>query len=81
MATILTNRQKEVLDFICHTIEAQGYPPSQREIADHFQMVGILGVQRHLLALEKKGYVRRGKELLSNLVYELFIKRRPDLIY
>ncbi|HIE64895.1 MAG: transcriptional repressor LexA [Nitrospira sp.] len=61
MATSLTNRQKEVLGFIRHTIEEQGYPPSQREIADHFQMVGILGVQRHLLALEKKGYVRRGK--------------------
>lgn len=61
MATNLTARQKEVLDFIRHTIEVQGYPPSQREIADHFHMAAHLGVQRHLLALEKKGYIRRGK--------------------
>ncbi|MFQ5580961.1 MAG: transcriptional repressor LexA [Nitrospiria bacterium] len=61
MTTMLTKRQKEVLDFICETIEDRGYPPSQRETADQLQMVGILGVQRHLLALEKKGYIRRGK--------------------
>jgi len=61
MATNITARQKEVLDFIREHIAAQGYPPSQREIADHFQISGLLGVQRHLLALEKKGYVRRGK--------------------
>ncbi len=57
----LTEKQKAVLELIRKTIEAQGYPPSLREIASHFQMVGTRGVEKHLLALEKKGYIRKGR--------------------
>ncbi len=46
---------------ICKTVETQGYPPSLREIAGHFEMVGTRAVEKHLIALEKKGFIRRGK--------------------
>ncbi len=46
---------------ICKTVETQGYPPSLREIAAHFEMVGTRAVEKHLIALEKKGFIRRGK--------------------
>lgn len=61
MSTLLTQRQKEVLDMISHTIESQGYPPSLREIAKYFEIVGTRAVEKHLIALEKKGYIRKGK--------------------
>jgi repressor LexA len=61
MATIpLTKRQQEILTLIQEVIERDGYPPSQREIAQHFGISGHLAVQRHLDGLEKKGYIRKG---------------------
>lgn len=60
MTTILTDRQKEVLDFIQKSVEKQGYPPSLREIGRHFGMAGTRGAEKHLLALTKKGYLRKG---------------------
>ncbi len=46
---------------ISKTIENQGYPPSLREIARYFEMVGTRAVEKHLIALDKKGFIRRGK--------------------
>lgn len=57
----LTTKQKAVLEMIRQTVEAQGYPPSLREIAAHFHMVGTRAVEKHLLALEKKGYIQKGR--------------------
>lgn len=55
----LTDRQKEVLDHIVDVLRERGYPPTVREIADHFGMASAFGVQRHLAALQKKGFLRR----------------------
>jgi len=55
----LTDRQREVYDFIIAFGEEQGYPPTLQEIAAHLGISGNLGVLRHLTALEKKGYIRR----------------------
>lgn len=62
MATIrLSKRQQDILTLIQEVIERDGYPPSQREIAHHFGISGHLSVQRHLDALEKKGFIRKGR--------------------
>ncbi len=58
--TLLTYRQKAVLDFIHRMVERRGYPPSLREIAHHFGMVGTRAVEKHIQALEKKGYLKKG---------------------
>jgi len=56
----LTPRQQEVLDFISSSIRSRGYPPTLREIGEHLHIRSTNGVNDHLLALKKKGYLKRG---------------------
>jgi len=53
----LTDRQREILDFINQFLSENGYPPTLREIGKQFQISSTFGVKRHLDALEKKGYL------------------------
>jgi repressor LexA len=55
----LTDRQREILDFISRSIAKRGYPPTLREIGSHFGIKSTNGVNDHLRALEKKGYLQR----------------------
>jgi repressor LexA len=55
----LTDRQREILDFINRSISRRGYPPTLREIGSHFDIRSTNGVNDHLRALEKKGYLQR----------------------
>lgn len=55
----LTDRQKQVYDFIANFQKRYSYPPTMQEIAGHLNISGNLGVMRHLAALEKKGYLTR----------------------
>ncbi len=55
----LTDRQRDVLDFISDSIRKRGYPPTLREIGSHFGIRSTNGVNDHLRALEKKGYLHR----------------------
>jgi repressor LexA len=55
----LTERQREILDFISASIQDRGFPPTLREIGEHFGIKSTNGVNDHLKALEKKGYLRR----------------------
>jgi repressor LexA len=55
----LTDRQREILDFITRSIAKRGYPPTLREIGSHFGIKSTNGVNDHLRALEKKGYLHR----------------------
>jgi repressor LexA len=57
--TGLTERQREILDFISDSIRKRGYPPTLREIGSHFGIKSTNGVNDHLRALEKKGYLHR----------------------
>ena len=55
----LTDRQRQVLDFISESIDSRGYPPTLREIGQHMHIRSTNGVNDHLRALEKKGYLER----------------------
>lgn len=57
MKNELTDRQKDILDFIQQFAEANGYPPTYREIGKHFNIVSTFGVKRHIDALAKKGFI------------------------
>lgn len=59
MAVALTKRQRQILDFITESITDRGYPPTLREIGENFGIKSTNGVNDHLKALEKKGYLRR----------------------
>lgn len=57
---VLTRRQKEVLDFILRFLEENGYSPSYEEVAGGLGLASLATVHKHILALEAKGYLRRG---------------------
>lgn len=56
----LTERQSEILSFLAEHSAAKGYPPTVREIGEHFGIV-VNGARNHLDALEKKGYIARDR--------------------
>jgi repressor LexA len=55
----LTDRQRQVLSFISESIRHRGYPPTLREIGEKMGIRSTNGVNDHLKALEKKGYLAR----------------------
>src|ERR1700689_4871514 len=55
----LTQRQQMVLDFIRQSIVDRGYPPTLREIGARMGIRSTNGVNDHLRALERKGYLTR----------------------
>lgn len=55
----LTERQQMVLDFIRQSIADRGYPPTLREIGARMGIRSTNGVNDHLRALERKGYLTR----------------------
>ena len=68
----LTARQREVFDFIQAFIKERGYPPSVREIGEHFHIYPRAAFD-HLKALERKGYLKRRSSMsrgLEILVFE-----------
>ena len=56
---MLTDRQQQILNFITGSITERGFPPTLREIGEHFGIKSTNGVNDHLKALEKKGHLRR----------------------
>lgn len=54
-----TKRQQEILDYITERIQEQGYPPTIREIGERMGIRSTNGVNDHLKALERKGYLIR----------------------
>lgn len=52
----ITQVQKDVLNYIADFIEENAFPPTVREISDHFEK-SIRAVQDNLVALQKKGFI------------------------
>lgn len=57
----LTEKQKNIYNYIVNYIEMKSYAPSIREIQAELGLKSINGVVCHLTALEKKGYIKREK--------------------
>jgi repressor LexA len=55
----LTERQRQVYTFLTTYLCAHSFPPTLREIAQHLNISGNLGVLRHLKALERAGLIKR----------------------
>jgi repressor LexA len=55
----LTERQREIYEFLRDKIRNRGYGPTVREIGDRFHISSPNGVMCHLKALEKKGLISR----------------------
>jgi len=70
----LTDRQRAVLDFISESISDRGFPPTLREIGNRLGIRSTNGVNDHLRALERKGYLTR-EDMKSRT---LRLVRAPD---
>ena len=55
----LTERQRDILNFIRNFQKERGIAPTHREICDHFGFSSYGTVYKHLSLLEKKGLIRR----------------------
>ena len=55
----ITDKQKEILEFIKGEILKKGYPPAVREICEAVHLKSTSSVHSHLETLEKNGYIRR----------------------
>jgi repressor LexA len=60
---VLTDRQREVYEFIRDKIRHRGYGPTVREIGTEFDIASPNGVMCHLRALERKGLLNREPNL------------------
>ena len=57
----LTTKQQRVLEVIRGAMRHRGQPPTVREIGREIGVQSSCTVQRHLDALEKKGFIRRNR--------------------
>lgn len=55
----ISNKQKEILEYIKQEILNRGYPPAVREICEAVGLKSTSSVHSHLETLEKNGYIRR----------------------
>lgn len=77
----LTARQSAILEFINAHRAARGYPPTMREIGKAFSIRSTNGVNDHLRALERKGYISR-RDMTSRgirVVSQLTGQPTPDV--
>ena len=54
----LTERQKQILDFIRHKQDSEKLTPTLREIAAHFRFSSVNAALAHVQALRTKGFVK-----------------------
>ncbi|MBI5367001.1 MAG: transcriptional repressor LexA [Planctomycetes bacterium] len=73
--TPLTERQRKVLEFIVRFQEEKGCPPTFREIGKQLRIASTNGVNRHLDALVRKGYLRKARTFRGIEVLE---EHRPS---
>jgi repressor LexA len=57
--SVLTERQRTILNVIRASVTSRGYPPSIREIGDAVGLTSTSSVAHQLRTLERKGYLRR----------------------
>jgi repressor LexA len=54
----LTDRQQQILALIARQLEEQGLPPTRGELALQLGLKNRQGIEQHLRALERKGYLQ-----------------------
>mgnify|MGYP005850888829 CR=1 FL=1 len=55
----ISERQKQILQFILKKVKEQGYPPTVREIAKAVELNSSATIHAHLKKLEEYGYIKR----------------------
>lgn len=77
----MTDRQRQVLDFIKAEVRRQGFPPTVRDIGEAVGLSSSSTVHAHLSALEAKGLIRRDPSKPRALeVLDRDVSPRPPLV-
>src|SRR6202167_3073120 len=69
---LLSPRQQQILRLISHVMRRHGLPPTRADLARALRLRNRQGIDQHLRAIERKGYLRlepgiaRGVRLLSS---------------
>jgi repressor LexA len=76
---MLTDRQRNILQFIEHEQREKGVTPSTREIQNHFGFASQTSVMQYIAALERKGFINRQARKARALITPLQKVRIADI--
>ena len=78
----ITDKQREILEYIKSQILERGFPPAVREICEAVHLRSTSSVHAHLETLENKGYIRRDatKPRAIEIVDDQFNLTRRELV-
>ena len=78
----ITDKQKEILEYIKEMILKKGYPPAVREICEAVHLKSTSSVHSHLESLEKNGYIRRDptKPRTIEILDDDFARTRSEVV-
>ncbi len=78
----ITEKQKEILEYIKEQILMRGFPPSVREICEAVQLKSTSSVHSHLETLEKNGYIHRDptKPRAIEILDDMFNLARREVV-
>lgn len=77
----ITQKQKEILEYIKNGVSEQGFPPTVRELCKLVKLKSTASVYNHLRVLEENGYIRRDPTKPRAIeILEENIEKRLDFI-
>ena len=78
----ISDKQREILEYIKEEILHKGYPPAVREICKAVNLKSTSSVHSHLETLEKNGYIRRDptKPRAIEIIDDSFNLTRRDMV-
>ena len=78
----ISDKQREILEFMKQEILNKGYPPTVRDICEAVKLKSTSSVHSHLETLEKNGYIRRDptKPRAIEIIDENFNLTRREMV-
>ena len=78
----ITDKQREILEYMEEQILSKGYPPTVRDICEAVNLKSTSSVHSHLETLEKNGYIRRDptKPRAIEIIDENFNLTRREMV-
>lgn len=78
----ISDKQKEILEYMKQEILNKGYPPTVRDICEAVHLKSTSSVHAHLETLEKNGYIKRDptKPRAIEIIDENFNLTRRELV-
>lgn len=78
----ISDKQREILEYMKQEILNKGYPPTVRELCDAVHLKSTSSIHSHLETLEKNGYIRRdpSKPRAIEIVDDNFNLTRREMV-